>query len=48
LAPQLADIKETSFSTMEEKTPLDSIIEYKNFYEFGTAKSDPAKKSGCA
>jgi sulfoxide reductase catalytic subunit YedY len=30
------------FSTDEEKTPYDDVINYTNFYEFGTGKSDPA------
>ncbi|NJN47446.1 MAG: protein-methionine-sulfoxide reductase catalytic subunit MsrP [Candidatus Competibacteraceae bacterium] len=30
------------FSTDEEKTPYDDVINYNNFYEFGTDKSHPA------
>jgi sulfoxide reductase catalytic subunit YedY len=31
------------FSTDEEKTPFKDVTTYNNFYEFGTAKSDPAR-----
>ena len=37
----LPDIAPSSFSTTEEKTPLEAIIRYNNFYEFGTDKEDP-------
>ncbi|MEE4377733.1 MAG: protein-methionine-sulfoxide reductase catalytic subunit MsrP [Candidatus Competibacteraceae bacterium] len=30
------------FSTDEEKTPYDDVLNYNNFYEFGTDKIDPA------
>jgi methionine sulfoxide reductase catalytic subunit len=32
----------SAFSTKDEKTPYDAVIAYNNFYEFGTAKEDPA------
>ncbi len=30
------------FSTAEKPTPYEGVTNYNNFYEFGTAKSDPA------
>ncbi len=30
------------FSTTEKPTPIRDVTSYNNFYEFGTAKSDPA------
>jgi methionine sulfoxide reductase catalytic subunit len=32
----------SAFSTTDEKTPYDAVTAYNNFYEFGTAKEDPA------
>jgi sulfoxide reductase catalytic subunit YedY len=32
----------SSFSTTEKPTPFQDVTSYNNFYEFGTAKSDPA------
>ncbi len=34
------------FSTQEEPNSYDDITSYNNFYEFGTAKEDPAKYAG--
>jgi len=34
------------FYTDEIKTPLDDVISYCNFYEFGTGKGDPARYAG--
>jgi len=31
------------FGTTENKTPLDIVTSYNNFYEFGTGKDDPAR-----
>ncbi|MEX0951174.1 MAG: protein-methionine-sulfoxide reductase catalytic subunit MsrP, partial [Gammaproteobacteria bacterium] len=47
LAPgkPLKDITASDFSTDEELTPYKDITTYNNFYEFGTAKSDPARYS---
>ncbi len=42
----LEAMKNHPFSTSEELTPYDAVTSYNNFYEFGTHKSDPAKKSG--
>ena len=35
----------STFSTTDEKTPYDAVIAYNNFYEFGTAKEDPAENA---
>ena len=35
----------SAFSTTDEKTPYDAVIAYNNFYEFGTAKEDPAENA---
>jgi len=40
--PSLGGIKPSDFSSDEEKTPYKDVTTYNNFYEFGTAKSDPA------
>ncbi|HED18927.1 MAG TPA: mononuclear molybdenum enzyme YedY, partial [Gammaproteobacteria bacterium] len=42
-ALQLGKITPGPFSTDEEKTPLDDVTSYNNFYEFGVDKSDPAR-----
>jgi sulfoxide reductase catalytic subunit YedY len=34
-----------TFDTDEEKTPYDDVTTYNNFYEFGTGKSDPARRA---
>jgi methionine sulfoxide reductase catalytic subunit len=38
-----AVIKQGPFGTNEAMAPLDAIAGYNNFYEFGTAKEDPAR-----
>jgi sulfoxide reductase catalytic subunit YedY len=40
----LAALK-SSFSTTEKPTPLRDVTNYNNFYEFGTAKTDPAENA---
>ncbi|MGY8985616.1 MAG: protein-methionine-sulfoxide reductase catalytic subunit MsrP [Sphingomonadales bacterium] len=35
--------KDGGFGTPEEKTPLEVVTSYNNFYEFGTGKDDPAR-----
>jgi len=37
--------EKSPFSTTEEVTPYDDVTHYNNFYEFGTAKEDPAKNA---
>jgi sulfoxide reductase catalytic subunit YedY len=36
----------STFSTDETLTPKEAVTSYNNFYEFGTAKGDPAQNSG--
>lgn len=36
------DLAKSPFSTDEEKSTFEAITTYNNFYEFGTAKSDPS------
>jgi len=43
IANQPGAIKPSPLSTEEEKTPLDDILEYNNFYEFGSQKWVPSK-----
>ncbi len=40
--PELGPIIESPYSASEEPTSYDSVTQYNNFYEFGTAKEDPA------
>jgi sulfoxide reductase catalytic subunit YedY len=43
----LSDVKKgSSFDTDEKLTPYGDVTRYNNFYEFGTDKSDPARRSG--
>jgi sulfoxide reductase catalytic subunit YedY len=37
--------RKSSFSTTEKPTPLGDVTNYNNFYEFGTAKTDPAENA---
>lgn len=46
LETKLKALKPGGFSTSESATPLEYVIGYNNFYEFGTAKTDPAKHAG--
>jgi len=41
----IEDFGSGPFSTDEDKTPFDKVTSYNNFYEFGTAKSDPSRHS---
>jgi sulfoxide reductase catalytic subunit YedY len=50
-APAFAGMKlavagKSPFSTTEKLTPYDAVTGYNNFYEFGTAKEDPARNAG--
>lgn len=38
---ELPNVKKSSWSTDEELTPLEKIMSYSNFYEFGRSKEDP-------
>ena len=42
----LEGLVEGPFSSDEKLTPYKDITRYNNFYEFGTGKRDPAKRSG--
>jgi sulfoxide reductase catalytic subunit YedY len=39
------ELKPSPFSTDEEKTPLEYVTGYNNFYEFGVDKGDPARNA---
>ena len=39
---KLPDVRPSTFSTSEEPTSYDDITTYNNYWEFGTAKQDPA------
>jgi len=41
--PKLKGIKQSPYSTNEDTNSWDHITTYNNYYEFGTAKSDPAE-----
>jgi methionine sulfoxide reductase catalytic subunit len=36
----------SAYQVDEEITPLRAITQYKNYYEFGTSKEDPAQNAG--
>jgi sulfoxide reductase catalytic subunit YedY len=44
-APALSALP-SSYRVDEPTTPLDDVTSYNNFYEFGTAKSDPSEYAG--
>jgi sulfoxide reductase catalytic subunit YedY len=41
----LPNVKKTSYAVDETTTPWKDAVTYNNFYEFGTAKSDPAENA---
>jgi len=41
--PKLNGVKKSPLSTSETATPYDVVTHYNNFYEFGTAKDQPAE-----
>lgn len=43
---KLADVKKSLYTVSDEVTPFKDVIQYNNFYEFGTGKEDPAKNAG--
>jgi len=43
---KLTGIADSPYSTGEEMTSMMAVTSYNNFYEFGTDKADPSKKSG--
>ncbi|BBL77001.1 protein-methionine-sulfoxide reductase catalytic subunit MsrP [Methylomagnum ishizawai] len=42
----LAGIRKSQYTVDDPPTPYESVTTYNNFYEFGTAKEDPAKYAG--
>ena len=44
-ATKLTGIAKSPFSTTEKQNTFEDVTHYNNFYEFGTDKGDPAKKS---
>ena len=43
---QLGPLKPSPYSTQEAANSYDDVTTYNNFYEFGTAKTDPARNAG--
>jgi sulfoxide reductase catalytic subunit YedY len=43
--PAIPGIRKSPLSTTEAQTPYDDVTSYNNFYEFGTEKSDPARRA---
>jgi len=41
-----SNLKRGNFATDEKQTPLGDVTTYNNYYEFGSAKSDPAENAG--
>src|ERR1700730_11369926 len=39
---KLENLAKSPFSTTEKYTPYDAITHYNNYYEFGSAKDEPA------
>ncbi|MFQ5515366.1 MAG: protein-methionine-sulfoxide reductase catalytic subunit MsrP [Myxococcota bacterium] len=44
--PPLEGVRRGPFTSDEERTSLEDVTSYNNFYEFGTGKRDPARRSG--
>ncbi|SMF93277.1 sulfoxide reductase catalytic subunit YedY [Methylomagnum ishizawai] len=42
----LAGIRKSQYTVDDKPTPYESVTTYNNFYEFGTAKEDPAQYAG--
>src|SRR5712692_9289347 len=42
---KLSGVVKSSFNTDEKQTPYKDVTHYNNFYEFGTAKEEPAEKA---
>jgi len=45
LATQLQNVGKSPFSTTEKQNTLEEVTHYNNFYEFGTAKNQPARNA---
>jgi sulfoxide reductase catalytic subunit YedY len=43
---KLPNVKQSSYTVPDKKTPFQDITNYNNFYEFGTDKDDPARNAG--
>jgi methionine sulfoxide reductase catalytic subunit len=43
---KLPNVKKSTYTLTDELTPFKDVTQYNNFYEFGTAKEDPAKNAG--
>ena len=43
--PTLGPLSASPYSSQEKTTPLASVTSYNNFYEFGSAKEDPARQA---
>src|SRR5262245_23520054 len=43
--PALPNVRKGTYTTNEVQTPWDAVVSYNNFYEFGTAKSDPGERA---
>jgi methionine sulfoxide reductase catalytic subunit len=44
-AAKFNNLAKSGFSTSEKQTPFKDVTHYNNFYEFGTAKEDPAEEA---
>jgi sulfoxide reductase catalytic subunit YedY len=44
--PTFVNLKRGNFATDEKPTPFADVSTYNNYYEFGTAKNDPAENAG--
>jgi sulfoxide reductase catalytic subunit YedY len=45
-SPTFSNLKRGNFATDEKPTPFADVSTYNNYYEFGTAKNDPAENAG--
>ena len=45
LAGRKLTARKSALSTTEKLTPFEDVTHYNNFYEFGTAKTDPAQNA---
>ncbi|MET0594905.1 MAG: protein-methionine-sulfoxide reductase catalytic subunit MsrP [Polyangiaceae bacterium] len=45
-SPTFSGLKRTNYAGDEKQTPFSDVTTYNNYYEFGTAKSDPSENAG--
>jgi sulfoxide reductase catalytic subunit YedY len=45
-AARLANVRKSSYTVEDERTPYEDVTTYNNFYEFGTDKDDPSSRAG--